>query len=259
MDRRLLLTAGIRADRTSNNGDTGKYFLYPKAAISYRLIKPFGDVDEIKLRGAFGETGNQPLFGQKFSPDSSGTIGGNYAAFPGSTAGDVLLQPERQTEFEGGFDALFASGRAELNFTVYQRMITDLILTQTLAPSMGQEFRTFSSDGRLRNQGIEAAFNVSPVVNRNIELAAPDHVLPQPQPDPLAGRRAPLRDRRLRHLAGRVLHRARQVGDPDRGHRGRRGRRRARLPDVVLQRPHLPARSASASCSTGSRAATTST
>src|SRR4051794_447662 len=168
MDRRLLLTAGVRADRTSNNGDTGKYFLYPKAAISYRLIKPLASMDEMKLRFAFGETGNQPLFGQKFSPDSSGTIGGNYAAFPGSTAGDVLLQPERQTEFEGGFDALFASGRAELNFTVYQRMITDLILTQTLAPSMGQEFRTFSSDGRLRNQGIEAAFNVSPVVNRNM-------------------------------------------------------------------------------------------
>ena len=71
MSRRLLLTAGVRADRSSSNGDTGKYFFYPKAAASYRIIKPFGGLDELKLRGAFGQTGNQPLFGSKFSPDTS--------------------------------------------------------------------------------------------------------------------------------------------------------------------------------------------
>jgi TonB-linked SusC/RagA family outer membrane protein len=167
-DRRLLLTAGVRADRTSNNGDTGKYFLYPKAAVSYRFLEPFGGMDEIKVRGAFGQTGNQPLFGQKFSTDSSGVIGGNYGVFPGSNAGDVLLEPERQTEFEGGFDALFANGRAEVNFTLYQRMIENLILQQTIAPSMGQETQIFSSDGRLRNRGVEASLNVSPVVTRNM-------------------------------------------------------------------------------------------
>jgi TonB-dependent starch-binding outer membrane protein SusC len=168
MDRKLLLTAGLRADRTSNNGDTGKYFFYPKAAVSYRILKPLGGLDEIKLRGAFGQTGNQPLFGQKFSPDSSGTIGGIFGVFPASTAGDVLLEPERQTEFEGGFDALFAGGRAELNFSVYQRMITNLILQATIAPSLGQETRTFNSDGRLRNRGVEASLNVSPVQTPNM-------------------------------------------------------------------------------------------
>jgi TonB-linked SusC/RagA family outer membrane protein len=168
LDRRLLLTAGLRADRTSNNGDTGKYFFYPKAAASYRILKPLGGLDEIKLRGAFGQTGNQPLFGQKFSPDSSGTIGGLFGVFPSSNAGDVLLEPERQTEFEGGFDALFANGRAELNFTVYQRMITNLILQQTIAPSLGQETRIFNSEGRLRNRGVEASLNVSPVQNQTM-------------------------------------------------------------------------------------------
>ncbi len=47
------------------------------------FIKPFGGVDEIKLRGAFGQTGNQPLFGQKFSPDTTGTIGGLFGVIPG--------------------------------------------------------------------------------------------------------------------------------------------------------------------------------
>jgi TonB-linked SusC/RagA family outer membrane protein len=168
LDRRLLLTAGLRADRTSNNGNTSKFFFYPKAAFSYRFIRPIGGVDEIKLRGAFGQTGNQPLFGAKFSPDTTGTIDGLFGVVPGNRAGDVDIQPERQSEIEAGFDAQLANGRAELNFSVYQRTITDLILNQTIAPSIGQETRIFSSDSRLRNRGVEVALSVSPAKTRDL-------------------------------------------------------------------------------------------
>jgi TonB-linked SusC/RagA family outer membrane protein len=168
MNRRLLLTAGLRADRTSNNGRTNRFFFYPKAAASYRLLTPLGGVDEIKFRGAFGQTGNQPLFGAKFFPDTTGTIGGLFGAQPGARAGDPLIEPERQSEFEFGFDALLAKGRAEMNFSVYQRMISRLILEQTVAPSNGVETRIFSSDSRLRNRGLEAALTVTPVQNQDL-------------------------------------------------------------------------------------------
>jgi TonB-linked SusC/RagA family outer membrane protein len=168
MDRKLLLTAGLRADRSSANGNTSKFFFYPKAAASYRLIRPFGGVDEVKFRGAFGMTGNQPLFGAKFSPDTTGTIGGIFGVLPGNRAGDPFIKPERQTEIEAGIDAQFAGGRAELNLSVYQRSISDLLLEQTLAPSSGQESRIFSSDSRLRNRGIEAALTISPIASRDV-------------------------------------------------------------------------------------------
>jgi TonB-linked SusC/RagA family outer membrane protein len=167
-DRRLLLTAGIRADRSSNNGDTDKFFLYPKAAISYRFIRPFGGLDEIKLRGAFGQTGNQPLFGAKFSSDTTGNISGIFGNFPPNRIGDPNIKPESQTEFEAGFDAQLANGRAEINFSVYQRTISDLLLEQTVAPSLGVESRIFSSDSKLRNRGIEAALTVSPIQTRDV-------------------------------------------------------------------------------------------
>ena len=167
-DRKLLLTAGLRADRSSTNGNTGKFFFYPKAAISYRFIKPFGGLDEVKLRGAFGQTGNQPLFGAKFSPDTTGTIGGIFGVLPGNRAGDPFIRPERQTEIEAGLDAQLGGGRAEVNLTVYQRNITDLLLEQTLAPSSGQETRIFSSDSRLRNRGFEASLTISPIQSRDV-------------------------------------------------------------------------------------------
>jgi TonB-dependent starch-binding outer membrane protein SusC len=163
LNRRLLLTAGLRADRTSSNGNTDKFFFYPKAAASYRLIRPFGGLDEIKLRGAFGQTGNQPLFGAKFSSDTTGTIGGIIGSYPGNRSGDPNIQPERQTEFEAGFDAQLGGGAAELNFSVYQRTISDLLLEQTIAPSIGKETRIFTSDSKLRNRGIEVALTISPV------------------------------------------------------------------------------------------------
>jgi TonB-linked SusC/RagA family outer membrane protein len=163
MNRRLLLTAGLRADRSSTNGDTDKFFFYPKAALSYRILKPFGGLDEVKLRGAFGQTGNQPLFGAKFSPDTTGTIGGIFGVLPGNRAGDPNIEPEKQTEFEVGFDAQLGGGRAELNLSLYQRTISNLLLDQTLAPSTGQETRIFSSDSKLRNQGVEVALTISPI------------------------------------------------------------------------------------------------
>jgi hypothetical protein len=136
--------------------------------MSYRLVRLFGGLDEIKLRGAFGQTGNQPLFGSKFSPDTTGTIGGIFGVLPGNRAGDPEIRPEKQTEFETGFDAQLAGGRAELNVTVYQRTISDLLLERTLAPSVGQESQIFSSDSRLRNRGIEAALTVSPVQSERL-------------------------------------------------------------------------------------------
>jgi TonB-linked SusC/RagA family outer membrane protein len=167
-DRRLLLTAGLRADRSSSNGNPSKYFFYPKVAASYRFLHPFGGVNEIKLRGAYGQTGNRALFGALFSPDTSATIGGNSGTFIGNRAGDPTIKPERQDEFEGGVDATLANGRAEITLTVFQRSIRNLLLEQSLAPSTGQEFHVFSSDSKLRNRGVEASLTVSPVQTRDV-------------------------------------------------------------------------------------------
>ena len=167
-DRRLLLTAGLRADRSSANGNPDKYFFYPKAAASYRFLRPFGGIDEIKFRGAYGQTGNRATFGALFSPDTSGTIGGSSGTSIGTRAGDPNLKPERQKEFEGGFDATMAKGRAQVNFTVYQKNIGDLLLERTLAPSSGQENQIFSSNSSLRDRGIEATLTVQPVQSKNI-------------------------------------------------------------------------------------------
>ncbi|HET9581316.1 MAG TPA: TonB-dependent receptor plug domain-containing protein [Gemmatimonadota bacterium] len=163
MDERLNLTAGIRGEQSSSNGDTEEIFWYPKANASLRFPEPADGVDELKARVAYGESGNQPLFGQKFiSLDATKNIAGN----PGLTfipvIGDPSIQPERTREIEGGVDAMLFDGRARLDLTVYQQTITDLLLERTLAPSSGGDTQFFNG-GELRVRGFEAVFAVTPV------------------------------------------------------------------------------------------------
>lgn len=156
MDQRLLLTGGIRGDRSSRNGDVNKFFLYPKFAASYRLLGIGGPANEIKLRGAFGQTGTQPNFGNKFTPNLTGTIDGQFGSFSGIAAGSADIKPERQTEIEGGVDATLSNGRLIANLTVFNKTVTDLLLTTAPAPSSGVATRIING-GKLRDRGLEAS------------------------------------------------------------------------------------------------------
>ena len=159
--QRLLLTVGVRADRGSVNGDPSHYFIFPKASASYRL-QPGGAIDEVKLRAAWGQTGNPPLFGARDIRDSTSALGGQVGQYRSLRLGDPTIKPERNTEVEGGFDATLAHEAATLGVTVYQKTVTDLLLEASVAPSTGYRTRIFNG-GELRNRGLEAALAVSPI------------------------------------------------------------------------------------------------
>ncbi len=162
---RLLLTVGARADRSSNNGDTKKFFLFPKASASYRFPGLFpGLVDELKIRAAYGETGNQPLYGQKFTGLDLSSIGGIGAFRVGTTRAAPDIRPERQREVEAGVDAALFGNRATAEFTGFRRDISDLLITRTLAPTTG--FSSEISNGAaMEVWGLETAIGGFPVMN----------------------------------------------------------------------------------------------
>lgn len=163
LDERMLLTAAMRADRNSNNADPGDYFFYPKAAASYRFIEPTNWLDHLKFRAAYGESGNPPLFGQKFTPlDATQNIGGIPGLVVVGATGAEDLRIERQREIEGGFDATLFDARASLEVTYYKKFVSDLLLSRQRAQSTG--FTTeFFNGGELESQGIEVALAATPV------------------------------------------------------------------------------------------------
>jgi TonB-linked SusC/RagA family outer membrane protein len=161
-DERLTIETGIRAERSSVFGNTSTFFVFPKFGASYRFPNLLGDNSDLKLRAAYGETGNQPLFGQKFTTLSSSVIGGNVGTNVTGVAGAPNIEPERVKEIEGGFDAASWNGRATLEVTAYRRRTTNLLLNRTPAPSSGFT-QVILNGGQLSNEGIEAALAVQVV------------------------------------------------------------------------------------------------
>ncbi len=164
---RLLLTVGARADRSSNNGDPGKYYLFPKGSMSWRMpnLMP-GKIDELKLRAAYGETGNQPLYGQKFTALDLSNISGQGAFRIGTNLASPGLQPERQRELELGFDATVLGNKGTIDFTVFQRDISDLLITRTLPPTSGYSSE-ISNGAEMQVRGLEASASLFPIQKPN--------------------------------------------------------------------------------------------
>ncbi len=177
LDDRLSLLAGVLGERSSLNGDTGKYFVFPKAAAVYSLVSPpkagvttpFDGFDTFRVRAAYGEAGNRPNYANKFTPlNAVNNIDGNPGVIVRGTAGDPSIEPERQREFEIGTDIATKEQRVALELTGYQRNISNLLLQRALPTSTG--FGTqFSNGGAMRNRGIEAALTVKPVVTPMID------------------------------------------------------------------------------------------
>jgi TonB-dependent starch-binding outer membrane protein SusC len=160
-NEKLLLTGGLRAERNTNNGDVEKMYFFPKASASYRL-PAFGGLDAIKLRMAWGRSGNQPLYPQKFTPLTPSVYGGVNALRVGTTAGDPTIKPEVQTELEGGIDIGLANGRAALTLTAFDKRVDDLIIQPTFAPSSGFTNQFINGAG-LQNRGVEATLALTPL------------------------------------------------------------------------------------------------
>jgi TonB-linked SusC/RagA family outer membrane protein len=168
LGQRLLVTLGGRADQSSDNASPTHLNYYPKASASYRLTKGIAFIDDAKLRAAFGESGNEPLYGQKFGELNAA----NYTGLPTSQIlGSIAapdLRPERTQEFETGFDLTMFHGKATLGVTGYQKNISDLLLQRGLPPSTGYILE-FLNGGTMRTRGLEVETQVAAVQRRDLQ------------------------------------------------------------------------------------------
>ena len=160
MGERLLLTAGVNGERTSNNGDPKKYYAYPKFSGSYR-VPGFFKIDETKLRIAYGRAGNQPTSGKYTF--LTNIIDEGVTGYRASTAlGASGVKPETASELEGGIDLTLFGGRATFSATQFRKQIDNLLLTASLAPSTGFSTQTING-GQIVNHGTELELNMTPI------------------------------------------------------------------------------------------------
>ena len=167
----FIATIGYRLDKSTRNGDPNEFYGFPKASLAVNLAKMdfWNDesvVNQFKLRGAYGETGNPAQFGSTFTSYASTTIGGPVGQTLGGLKGDPDVQPETAKETEFGVDLGFLDSRINVEATYYNKEVDDLILTRALPGSSGfTQERT--NLGALKNNGIELAISGDVVRGEN--------------------------------------------------------------------------------------------
>ncbi len=168
----ITATAGVRFDRSSNNGDATKFYVYPKAGLSWNLthsglLDPDGFFNNFKLRAAYGEANNTPAYGSKFTAMNVSNIGGLPGSIIGLQEGQPNIEPERQSEFETGLDFSVLKGRLSFEFTYYKKKIFNFLM-QSNPPSSSGFSTSWLNAGDLQNTGVELSLNARPIQNRNI-------------------------------------------------------------------------------------------
>lgn len=156
----FIATLGYRLDKSSRNGDPNEFYGFPKASLAVNVSSfDFWNIEamnQLKLRAAYGETGNPAAFGATFTSLGSSNIGGNGGSSVAGLNGDPNVEPETASEFEVGFDLGFLNSRVSLEATYYNKNVKDLILSRSLPASSG--FTTETTNlADLKNEGIELA------------------------------------------------------------------------------------------------------
>jgi len=157
----IYLAFSMRGDVSSTLGDTETKEWYPKAAGSYQFGELLGLFDNLKLRGAFGQTGNMPQAKAKYTTMSSANIGGINGLVASSTRGNSDIKPERTTETEFGVDFSMMEGLATVEATMYKQSIEDLILLVDLPSSSGASY-AWENGGKMKTNGMEFALGLNP-------------------------------------------------------------------------------------------------
>ena len=175
---RLFLTAAVRADDHSSFGADFDIVIYPKVSVAWVASEEpaFKDFlgglqfSTLKVRGAWGQAGRAPTAfsaTQTYTVDrvTLGTQTGS--AVRPSVYGNPSLEAERGTEVEVGFDAGLFNERMGIDFTYYNKKMTDMLQSVAFAPSLGFPGSQLSNVGEVTNKGLELSLFGTPILTRN--------------------------------------------------------------------------------------------
>jgi hypothetical protein len=177
----LYLALNARNDWSSTLPSGNRSFFYPGANISMVVSKladlSAAKIDYLKVRAAYGKTGNDALPYQLESVLTPGDvllgfgnivfpIGGVSAFEISNVIGNQNLKPEITTEIELGAEAKLFDNRVGVDVSLYRKLSDGQILNVPIAASTG--FRSIVTNfGQVENKGIEVSLNIVPIKTKN--------------------------------------------------------------------------------------------
>ena len=167
---KYLVTASVSLDGSSKVGDNGintkkiagnPFGLFYSGGLGWRLssepfLKQLSWLDEFKLRGSYGTTGNDDIgesnASDYYSPVKYRETVGLYPAIISNNT----LSYETVTQKNAGVDIAFLGSRIRGTVDVFQSTTDDMLILAPMESYMGYSFRP-ENGGKLQNTGIEAS------------------------------------------------------------------------------------------------------
>jgi TonB-dependent starch-binding outer membrane protein SusC len=178
-DSKYLLTVNFRADGSSKLAPDHRWGYFPSASAAWRVssedfMKSQEWIDDLKLRGGWGQVGNQSGIGdysylqrynierlpwyQVYGADKVFT----YAdAVPSLTIANMKnpdLTWETTTQSDIGFDITILKNRINLSVDAYYKYTTNLLMDVPL-PSTAPVSSLTRNEGEMSNRGVEFTLN----------------------------------------------------------------------------------------------------
>ncbi|MEM8506614.1 MAG: SusC/RagA family TonB-linked outer membrane protein [Bacteroidota bacterium] len=196
-DKRFGITGTIRRDASFRFSESNRWGTFGSVAARWNISDEawFGSdgfVNQLKLRGSWGVTGNQfidntPPRGINFdAPDltrdlfvTNPGLGGQNALFL-NQIGNNTLQWETTEEFNIGADFALFDNRLRGSVDFYDRTTSDLFLAAPLSPinvqelqiNTNDEFPTLSTNsGEIKNSGVDLTLTYDLVRSKDLNLS----------------------------------------------------------------------------------------
>jgi TonB-linked SusC/RagA family outer membrane protein len=164
LNDRLFVTGAVRVDNNSAFGSEAHFTTYPKVSASWvasdePMVKNHMPrfVDELRFRGAYGGSGQQPLTNTALRTLAPVAGPNGATTLTNSTIGNLNLKPERVLGAEGGFEA-----------GLFSDVSHDAILASPVAPSTAFGASTqYINAGQINKKGYELGLKGQILNRRN--------------------------------------------------------------------------------------------
>ncbi len=162
----------LRRDGSSLFSAANRYGIFPAFSAGVRLtelgfMRKYTFLDEFKIRGGWGKTGNQlipnvynayTLYGADPSNnayDINGTGSSIVSGFDNVQFGNPNGKWETTTSTNIGFDALTMNGKLEIVFDWYNRITSDMLTQISIPRTMGTATIPYTNIGEMQNRGYD--------------------------------------------------------------------------------------------------------
>ena len=179
--QRYLFTASLRYEGSSKFGTNHKWGYFPAVSAGWRIseesfMKDIGWINDLKLRGDFGMTGNQDFESYLSIPTMQGygTVtyrGEQYQGWGPLSNPNPDLRWEKGVNWNIGLDFTAWDHRVSGSLNYYNRKSQDLLGWYDVPAPPNLHPQTFLNVGTMVNNGIEVEMNVEAVRTKDFSYS----------------------------------------------------------------------------------------